>query len=141
MSRHQNKTIDNTNTNTNTNTNINDFNNDGYTPLMCLIENNKPDILEEAEKLMVNGADINLQTEDNETEIYGDSALSLAIKKGNYKVVKFLLDNGANKKHSVRSDFYNNGDYKTGKLIEKTETLIEIAIRYGDENIINILKK
>ena len=133
MSRHQNKRIDITN--------INDFDDDGLTPLMRIIEDNRTDNLEEAIKLVNKGADINIQTEDTETELLGDSALSLAIKNGNYKMVKFLIDKGSNKEHSVRSQFFDNGDYKTGNLIEKIETIIEIAMRCGDNDIINILKK
>ena len=71
----------------------------------------------------------------------GHTALSIAIFSGNYDMVKLLIEKGANIKHKSYSEFYDNGDYKTGNIISKIETMLELAERYKNKNIINLLNK
>lgn len=121
--------------------NIDDFNGDGQTKLMYCAESKHPGAIEEATRLINEyGADINLQMDDNETEIYGDTALSLAIKQKNIEMIKLLCSKGATYNYKVRSEYYDNGDYKTGVLVEKIETILELAQRCCNNDNEEIIK-
>ena len=120
--------------------NIDDTDSEDYTRLMhCASKNN----VKEALELINLGADLEVMTLDGECSGYpenGHTALSIAIFSCSYDMVKLLIEKGANIKHKSYSEFYDNGDYKTGNIISKIETMLELANRYKNQNIIDLLK-
>jgi len=121
--------------------NVNKFDGDGKTKLMYCAESKHPGAIKEAERLIIEyGADINLQMDDFETEIHGDTALSLAIKQKNIEMIKLLCSKGATHNYQVRSEYYNNDDYKTGRLVENIESILELAQRCCNNDNEEILK-
>lgn len=128
--------------------NINDTDDDNYTRLMrCAskinIKESSKNNINEALKLINLGANLEIMTLDGECNgcpENGHTALSIAIFSNSYDMVKLLLEKGANIKHKSYSEFYDNGDYKTGNLISKIETMLELGERYKNQNIIDLLK-
>jgi len=122
--------------------NIDDFDGDGQTKLMYCAQSKHPGAIKQATGLIDEySADINLQMDDFETEIHGDTALSLAIKFSNIEMIKLLCSKGATHNYQVRSEYYDNGDYKTGKLVEKIETILELAQRCcNNEEILKLFR-
>lgn len=121
--------------------NIDEFDGDGYTKLMRCSESKHPEAIKEATRLINDyGANINLQMDDYQTEINGDTALSFAIKFSNIEIIKLLCSKGATHNYKVRSEYYDNGDYKTGKLVEKIETILELAKRCCNNDNEDIIK-
>lgn len=66
---------------------------DGYTPLMCLIFNQK---INSFQKKLIAERYLKLGGKINECNYFGESALFLAIKRNDTPMVKFLLENQAN---------------------------------------------
>lgn len=120
--------------------NIDDTDSESHTRLMnCAYKND----VKEALKLINLGAEIEVMTLDGECSGYpenGHTALSIAIFSCKYDMVKLLIEKGANIKHKAYSEFYDNGDYKTGNIIYKIETMLELAERYKNQNIIDLMK-
>ena len=72
--------------------NIDEFDGDGYTKLMRCTESKHPGAIKEATRLINDyGANINLQMDDYQTDINGDTALSFAIKFSNIEILVLLL--------------------------------------------------
>ena len=120
-----------------TKNNINDTDSEGYTNLMRAVENN--DINKVKKYLEIEGIELEIMTDDSEYPEYGHTALSIATYKHNYEIFKLLIEHGANKNHKARSDIFDNGDYRTGNVIIVFETILEIATRIGNENILTLL--
>lgn len=122
--------------------NIDDFDGDGQTKLMYCAQSKHPGAIKQATGLIDEySADINLKMDDFETEIHGDTALSFAIKFSNIEMIKLLCSKGATHNYQVRSEYYDNGDYKTGKLVEKIETILELAQRCcNNEEILKLFR-
>ena len=117
--------------------NVNNTDSEGYTDLMRAVENN--DIKKVKQFLEIEGIDLEVMTDDSEYPEYGHTALSIATYKHNYEIFKLLIEHGANKNHKARSDIFDNGDYRTGNVIIVFETILEIATRIGNENILTLL--
>lgn len=120
--------------------NINDTDSEDYTRLMLCASNNN---IKEALKLINLGANLEIMTLDGECNgcpENGHTALTIAIFSSSYDMVKLLLEKGANINHKSYSEFYDNGNYKTGNLISKIETMLELAERYKNQQIINLCK-
>ena len=113
---------------------INDTDSEGYTDLMRAVENN--DIKKVKQFLDIKGIDLEIMTDDSEYPEYGHTALSIATYNNNYEIFKLLIEKGANKNHKARSDIFDNGDSRTGKCITVFETVLEIARRIGNVEII-----
>lgn len=77
--------------------------------------------IEETEKLLKNGADINNAAED---EYYAYGALYIAIHTANEKMAKFLIDHKADLNIQVNEEGYS---------------LLIAAIDSGNENLVNLL--
>jgi ankyrin repeat protein len=122
--------------------NVNKFDGDGQTKLMYCAQSKHPGAIKQATGLIDEySADINLKMDDFETEIHGDTALSFAIKFSNIEMIKLLCSKGATHNYQVRSEYYDNGDYKTGKLVEKIETILELAQRCcNNEEILKLFR-
>jgi len=122
--------------------NIDNFDGDGQTKLMYCAQSKHPEAIKEATRLINDyGADINLQMDDYVSEINGDTALSFAIKFANIEIIKLLCSKGATHNYKVRSEYYDNGDYKTGKLVEKIESILELAQRCcNNEEILKLFR-
>jgi ankyrin repeat protein len=114
--------------------NVNDTDSEGYTDLMRAVENN--DVNKVKQFLTIKGVDLEIMTDDSEYPEYGHTALSIATYKNNYEIVKLLIEHGANKNHKARNDIFDNGDYRTGKCITVFETILEIATRIGNPDIL-----
>jgi ankyrin repeat protein len=117
--------------------NVNDIDSEGYTDLMRAVENNY--IKKVIQFLEIEGIDLEVMTDDSEYPEYGHTALSIATYKNNYEIFKLLLQKGANKNHKSRNDIFDNGDFRTGKCITVFETILEIATRIGNTNMINLI--
>ena len=127
--------------------NINDTDSEGYTDLMRAVENN--DIKKVIKFLEIEGVDLEIMTEDSEYPEYGHTALSIATYNNNYEIVKLLIEKGANKNHKARSDIeifdnisnIGNIGNTTGKCVTVFETVLEIATRIGNTNIVDLIIK
>ena len=115
---------------------INDTDSEGYTDLMRAVENN--DINKVKKYLEIKGVDLEIMTDDSEYPEYGHTALSIATYNNNYEIFKLLIEKGANKNHKARSDIeiFDNGGSRTGKCVTVFETVLEIARRIGNAEII-----
>ena len=116
--------------------NINDTDSEGYTDLMRAVENN--DIKKVKKYLEIEGVDLEIMTEDSEYPEYGHTALSIATYNNNYEIVKLLIEKGANKNHKARSDIeiFDNIGNTTGKCVTVFESVLEMATRIGNQNIL-----
>jgi len=65
----------------------------------------------------------------NTLNTQGQNALYIAAKNGNAEVVQLLIENNVN--HLIKSKVNSNGQYE--------ETALEVATRWGHQNIINML--
>jgi ankyrin repeat protein len=124
--------------------NINYTDSEGYTDLMRAVENN--DIKKVIKFLEIEGVDLEIMTEDSEYPEYGHTALSIATYNNNYEIVKLLIEKDANKNHKARSDIevfdnISNISNTTGKCVTVFETVLEIATRIGNTNIVDLIIK
>ena len=119
--------------------NINDVDSEGYTDFMRAVENN--DIKKVKQLLEIKGIDLEIMTDDSEYPEYGHTALSIATYKHNYEIVKLLIEKGANKNHKSRNDIemFDNDGYSYERCITVFETILEMATRIGNQDIILLL--
>ena len=119
--------------------NINDADSEGYTDLMRAVENN--DIKKVKQFLTIKDIDLEIMTDDSEYPEYGHTALSIATYKHNYEIFKLLIEKGANKNHKARNDIemFDNGGYSSGQCITVFETILVMATRIGNQDIILFL--
>ena len=119
--------------------NVNNTDSEGYTDLMRAVENK--DINKVKQFLEIKGVDLEIMTDDSEYPEYGHTALSIATYKNNYEIVKLLIEKGANKNHKSRNDIeiFDNGGYSSGRCITVFETILEMATRIGNPDIILLL--
>ena len=119
--------------------NVNNTDSEGYTDLMRAVENK--DINKVKQFLEIKGVDLEIMTDDSEYPDYGHTALSIATYKNNYEIVKLLIEKGANKNHKSRNDIeiFDNGGYSNGRCITVFETILEMATRIGNPDIILLL--
>ena len=117
----------------------NDTDEDGYTDLMRAVENN--DIKKVKQFLEIKGIELEIMTDDSEYPEYGHTALSIATYKNNFEIVKLLLEHGANKNHKVRNDIeiFDNSGHSSGRCITVFETILEMATRIGNLDIVNLI--
>ena len=103
---------------------------------MRAVENN--DIKKVKKYLEIEGVDLEIMTEDSEYPEYGHTALSIATYNNNYEIVKLLIEKGANKNHKARSDIeiFDNIGNTTGKCVTVFESVLEMATRIGNQNIL-----
>ena len=120
---------------------VNDADSEGYTDLMRAVENN--DIKKVKQFLTIKGIDLEIMTDDSEYPEYGHTALSIATYKNNYEIVKLLIEKGANKNHKARNDIeiFDNVGYSSGRCSTVFETILEMATRIGNQDIIYFYKK
>jgi ankyrin repeat protein len=118
---------------------VNDADSEGYTDLMRAVENN--DIKKVKKFLTIKGIDLEIMTDDSEYPEYGHTALSIATYKNNYEIVKLLIEKGANKNHKARNDIeiFDNVGYSSGRCSTVFETILEMATRIGNQDIILLL--
>ena len=118
---------------------VNDADSEGYTDLMRAVENN--DINKVKQFLTIGGIDLEIMTDDSEYPEYGHTALSIATYKNNYEIVKLLIEKGANKNHKARNDIeiFDNVGYSSGRCSTVFETILEMATRIGNQDIILLL--
>ena len=118
---------------------VNDADSEGYTDLMRAVENN--DIKKVKQFLTIKGIDLEIMTDDSEYPEYGHTALSIATYKNNYEIVKLLIEKGANKNHKARNDIeiFDNFGYSSGRCSTVFETILEMATRIGNPDIILLL--
>ena len=118
---------------------VNDADSEGYTDLMRAVENN--DIRKVKQFLTIKGIDLEIMTDDSEYPEYGHTALSIATYKNNYEIVKLLIEKGANKNHKARNDIeiFDNVGYSSGRCSTVFETILEMATRIGNQDIISLL--
>jgi len=118
---------------------VNDADNEGYTDLMRAVENN--DIKKVKQFLEIKGIDLEIMTDDSEYPEYGHTALSIATYKNNYEIVKLLIEKGANKNHKARNDIeiFDNDGWSLGRCSTVFETILEMATRIGNQDIILLL--
>ena len=118
---------------------VNDADSEGYTDLMRAVENN--DIKKVKQFLTIKGIDLEIMTDDSEYPEYGHTALSIATYKNNYEIVKLLIEKGANKNHKARNDIeiFDNVGYSSGRCSTVFETILEMATRIGNPDIISLL--
>jgi len=118
---------------------VNDADSEGYTDLMRAVENN--DIKKVKQFLTIKGIDLEIMTDDSEYPEYGHTALSIATYKNNYEIVKLLIEKGANKNHKARNDIeiFDNVGYSSGRCSTVFETILEMATRIGNQDIISLL--
>jgi len=118
---------------------VNDADSEGYTDLMRAVENN--DIKKVKQFLTIKGIDLEIMTDDSEYPEYGHTALSIATYKNNYEIVKLLIEKGANKNHKARNDIeiFDNVGYSSGRCSTVFETILEMATRIGNQDIILLL--
>lgn len=118
---------------------VNDADSEGYTDLMRAVENN--DINKVKQFLTIGGIDLEIMTDDSEYPEYGHTALSIATYKNNYEIVKLLIEKGANKNHKARNDIeiFDNVGYSSGRCSTVFETILEMATRIGNPDIISLL--
>ena len=118
---------------------VNDADNEGYTDLMRAVENN--DIKKVKQFLTIKGIDLEIMTDDSEYPEYGHTALSIATYKNNYEIVKLLIEKGANKNHKARNDIeiFDNDGWSLGRCSTVFETILEMATRIGNQDIILLL--
>ena len=119
--------------------NVNNTDSEGYTDLMRAVENN--DIKKVKQFLTIKGIDLEIMTDDSEYPEYGHTALSIATYKNNYEIVKLLIEKGANKNHKARNDIeiFDNVGYSSGRCSTVFETILEMATRIGNPDIISLL--
>ena len=119
--------------------NINDVDSEGYTDFIRAVENN--DIKKVKQLLEIKGIDLEIMTDDSEYPEYGHTALSIATYKNNYEIVKLLIEKGANKNHKARNDIeiFDNVGYSSGRCSTVFETILEMATRIGNPDIISLL--
>ena len=119
--------------------NVNNTDSEGYTDLMRAVENK--DINKVKQFLEIKGVDLEIMTDDSEYPEYGHTALSIATYKNNYEIVKLLIEKGANKNHKSRNDIeiFDNSGYSSGRCITVFETILEMATRIGNPDIISLL--
>ena len=119
--------------------NVNNTDSEGYTDLMRAVENK--DINKVKQFLEIKGVDLEIMTDDSEYPEYGHTALSIATYKNNYEIVKLLIEKGANKNHKSRNDIeiFDNSGYSSGRCITVFETILEMATRIGNPDIILLL--
>ena len=119
--------------------NINDVDSEGYTDFIRAVENN--DIKKVKQLLEIKGIDLEIMTDDSEYPEYGHTALSIATYKHNYEIVKLLIEKGANKNHKSRNDIemFDNDGYSYERCITVFETILEMATRIGNPDIISLL--
>ena len=119
--------------------NVNNTDSEGYTDLMRAVENK--DINKVKQFLEIKGVDLEIMTDDSEYPDYGHTALSIATYKNNYEIVKLLIEKGANKNHKSRNDIeiFDNSGYSSGRCITVFETILEMATRIGNPDIISLL--
>jgi|TARA_Y100000389_G_C17308174_1_gene436530 ankyrin repeat protein len=119
--------------------NVNNTDSEGYTDLMRAVENN--DINKVKQFLTIGGIDLEIMTDDSEYPEYGHTALSIATYKNNYEIVKLLIEKGANKNHKARNDIeiFDNVGYSSGRCSTVFETILEMATRIGNPDIISLL--
>ena len=118
---------------------VNYADSEGYTDLMRAVENN--DIKKVKQFLTIKGIDLEIMTDDSEYPEYGHTALSIATYKNNYEIVKLLIEKGANKNHKARNDIeiFDNVGYSSGRCSTVFETILEMATRIGNQDIILLL--
>lgn len=118
---------------------VNDADSEGYTDLMRAVENN--DIKKVKKFLTIKGIDLEIMTDDSEYPEYGHTALSIATYKNNYEIVKLLIEKGANKNHKARNDIeiFDNDGWSLGRCSTVFETILEMATRIGNQDIILLL--
>jgi len=118
---------------------VNDADSEGYTDLMRAVENN--DIKKVKQFLTIKGIDLEIMTDDSEYPEYGHTALSIATYKNNYEIVKLLIEKGANKNHKARNDIeiFDNDGWSLGRCSTVFETILEMATRIGNQDIILLL--
>lgn len=118
---------------------VNDADSEGYTDLMRAVENN--DIKKVKQFLTIKGIDLEIMTDDSEYPEYGHTALSIATYKNNYEIVKLLIEKGANKNHKARNDIeiFDNDGWSLGRCSTVFETILEMATRIGNPDIISLL--
>jgi len=118
---------------------VNDADSEGYTDLMRAVENN--DIRKVKQFLTIKGIDLEIMTDDSEYPEYGHTALSIATYKNNYEIVKLLIEKGANKNHKARNDIeiFDNDGWSLGRCSTVFETILEMATRIGNQDIILLL--
>ena len=119
--------------------NVNNTDSEGYTDLMRAVENK--DINKVKQFLEIKGVDLEIMTDDSEYPDYGHTALSIATYKNNYEIVKLLIEKGAYKNHKSRNDIeiFDNSGYSSGRCITVFETILEMATRIGNPDIILLL--
>ena len=119
--------------------NVNNTDSEGYTDLMRAVENN--DIKKVKQFLTIKGIDLEIMTDDSEYPEYGHTALSIATYKNNYEIVKLLIEKGANKNHKARNDIeiFDNDGWSLGRCSTVFETILEMATRIGNPDIILLL--
>ena len=119
--------------------NINDVDSEGYTDFIRAVENN--DIKKVKQLLEIKGIDLEIMTDNSEYPEYGHTALSIATYKHNYEIVKLLIEKGANKNHKARNDIeiFDNVGYSSGRCSTVFETILEMATRIGNPDIILLL--
>lgn len=107
-------------------TNLNEVSNNGWTPLICAVENDK---MEMVELLLNNGTDVNFQNIGRWTALHQavdisiDGTIQTRGKQGDepLDMIKYLLDNGADvniKDNHGRTPFDIAMLYKSKKIIE-----------------------
>ena len=118
---------------------VNYADSEGYTDLMRAVENN--DIKKVKQFLTIKGIDLEIMTDDSEYPEYGHTALSIATYKNNYEIVKLLIEKGANKNHKARNDIeiFDNDGWSLGRCSTVFETILEMATRIGNQDIILLL--
>ena len=81
-------------------------------------------------RLLENGAKV------NETDIFGQTMLALAIKSGNHAIAQLLLRNGAD--IAARMNYYSNG-LGAGSGVQEHATVLHIAAHKGNTAMTELL--